>query len=57
MTSPAERREAALAAPCPYCGVLRGDHDMATLMPHTLMAIGVSEDEANQVWARVLARL
>jgi hypothetical protein len=37
--------------------VLRGKHDMKTLMPHTLMAFGATEDEANQIWARVVARL
>jgi hypothetical protein len=52
-----QRRETALAGPCPYCGIPRGEHDMKTLMPHTLMAFGATEDEAESVWARVIERI
>jgi hypothetical protein len=30
---------------------------MKTLMPHTLMAFGASEEEANEVWTRVIHRI
>jgi hypothetical protein len=56
---PATRRsnDVILNTPCGHCGVLRGEHELGSLMQHALMLLGMSETEANEVCQRAAERL